>query len=206
MKNPPQRSRQVRKENTQARILEVARRHFENGGFDKTSIRNISIEAEVAVGTVLLHFTDKLGLLHAALHDDLERTIEHCLAAPNRGALLTRMCGIARPFFAYYAKRPKLSRVLLRESLFAEPPWRERFGEQLARVQGRVVNIVEAARLKGEISPTTNPSLFAAAFSCFYYFTLAAWIQGRVDSPLPLFEKLMAQHLAGVTARSTREK
>jgi AcrR family transcriptional regulator len=201
----PHKRRQARKEGTQARILEVARLHFERDGFDAASIRAIAAEAGVASGTVLLHFSDKLGLLHAALHDNLEDAIERCLAAPNRGPLLARLCGLARPFYAYYARRPALSKVLLRESLFAEPPWRERFGEQLARVQARVVAIVEESRAKGEIAPATHAGLFAVAFSCFYYFALAAWIQERVEAPMPLFEKLMAQHLAGAAVPAAKE-
>jgi AcrR family transcriptional regulator len=205
MGKAPQKGRQARKEGTQARILEVARLHFERDGFDGASIRAIAAEAGVASGTVLLHFSDKPGLLHAALYDDLEEAIRRCLAAPNRGSLLARLCGMARPFYAYYAKRPALSKVLLRESLFAEPPWRERFGEQLARVQARVVAIVEEARGKGEIASSTHAGLFAVAFSCFYYFALAAWIQERVEAPLPLFEGLMAQHLAGAAVPPAKE-
>jgi len=203
--NPPERKRQIRKAGTQARILEVARLQFERDGFDVASIRAIAAEAGIASGTVLLHFSDKLGLLHAALHDDLERTIQRCLAAPSRGRLLPRLSRIARAFYDYYAKRPTLSKVLLRESLFAEPPWRERFGEQLARVQARVVAIVEESRASGEVAPSTHAGLIAVAFSCFYYFTLAAWIQGRVKAPLPMFEKLMAQHLSGAAVPSAKD-
>jgi AcrR family transcriptional regulator len=205
VKKPPQQRRQVRKEGTQARILEAARARFERDGFDATNIRAIALEAGVASGTVLLHFSDKLGLLHAALLDDLEDAIRRCLAAPNPGPLLARLRGIARPFYAYYAKRPALSKVLLRESLFADPPWRERFGEQLARVQARVVAIVEESKAKGEIAPSTNAVLLAVAFSCFYYFALAAWVQEQVEAPLPLFEKLMAQHLAGAAVPTAKE-
>lgn len=200
----PPRKRQARKEGTQARILEVARLHFERDGFDAASIRAVAAEAGVASGTVLLHFSDKLGLLHAALHDDLERALADCLSAPNPGRLLDRLCGIARPFYAYYAARPVLSKVLLRESLFSEPPWRERFAEQLARVLARVVVILNEAKASGEASPSIHPDVFAAAFSSFYYFTLAAWIQGRVPAPLPLFKVLMAQHLSGCAVPSAR--
>ena len=194
----PQAGRRARKEGTQARILEVARLHFEREGFDAASIRAIAAEAEVASGTVLLHFQDKLGLLHAALHDDLERAIERCLSAPSRGRLLVRLCATVRPFYAYYAARPALSKILLRESLLAEPPWRERFTQQLTRVLAHVVAVVEEAKASREIARSTDARLFATAFSCFYYFGLIGWVQGMLEDPLPLFKKLMAQHLVGV--------
>jgi AcrR family transcriptional regulator len=197
--------RRARKEGTQARILEVARLHFERDGFDAASIRAIAAEAGVASGTVLLHFSDKLGLLHAALHDDLEKAIERCLSAPNRGPLLDRLCAIVGPFYAYYAARPVLSKVLLRESLLSEPPWRERFAEQLTRVLAQVVAILEEAKASGEIARSIHAGLFATAFSSFYYFALAAWIQGRVEAPLPVFKALMAQHLSGCTTPPAKD-
>src|SRR3954464_9796601 len=96
------RRRVARKDATQARILEVARRHFERDGFDAANIRAIAADSGVAAGTVLLHFTDKKSLLHAALHEDLERAIARCLAAKPRGRLLARLAAVARHFYGYY--------------------------------------------------------------------------------------------------------
>jgi AcrR family transcriptional regulator len=204
--SPPQQARRARKEGTQARILEVARLHFERDGFDAANIRAIAAEAGVASGTVLLHFTDKLGLLHAALHDDLEEAIERCLSAPkNQRRLLDRLCAISRPFYAYYAARPALSKTLLRESLLAKPPWRERFAEQVARVYAHVVAVVDEARASGEIARSIHADLCATAFLSFYYFALIVWIQGGVEAPLSIFKKLMAQHLSGAAVRSVEE-
>jgi AcrR family transcriptional regulator len=199
------RRRQARKAATQARILEVARRHFEHDGFDAASIRAIAAEAGVASGTVLLHFSDKLGLLRAALHDDLERATQRCLAAPSEGRLLVRLSGVVRLFHAYYAARPALSKILLRESLLAEPPWRERFTEQLTRVHEQVVAAVERAKTNGEIARSTDARLLATAFSCFYSFALIGWVQGMLEDPLPLFRKLMAQYLSGAAVPAAED-
>lgn len=194
---PPTQPRDARKEATQARILDVARLHFERDGFDAANIRAIAAEAGVATGTVLLHFGDKAGLLHAALHEDLEKAIARCLAAKTRGPLLTRLCAVAGPFYAYYADRPKLSRTLLRESLFAEEPWRGRFTEQLTRVITHVAMQIEQAKADGELASTADARLLSVAFASFYYFALLGWVQGGIDDPLAVFKKLMAQHLAG---------
>jgi len=190
--------RHARKEATQGRILEVARLHFEREGFEGASIRAIASESGVAVGTVLLHFTDKAGLLHAALYDDLEKAITRCLDAKPRGSLLARLSAIAGLFYGYYSARPKLSRTLLRESLFAEEPWRARFGAQVARITTHVAMLVERAKKDGAIRPETDARLFSVAFASIYYFPLIVWVQGGIDDPLPLFQKLMAQHLEGV--------
>lgn len=188
-------SRQAQKEVTEARILQVARRHFERDGFDDASIRAIAEEAKVAAGTVLLHFTDKAGLLHAALYRDLEGAIAESLRAPGRGKLLRRLCAVVRPLYAYYEARPHLSKVLLRESLLAKSPWRERFAEQAVRVTQHVAGLAEAAKASGELSPARDARLFATAFASFYYLALIGWVQDSVAEPLSLFEALMGEHI-----------
>lgn len=189
--------RGVSKQETRARILEVARTHFESDGFDAASIRAIAVGAGVGTGTVLLHFTDKAGLLHAALYDDLERAISRCLAVKAKGTLLKRLSAVAGHFYAYYAARPKLSRTLLRESLFASDPWRERFASQVTQVTTHVTWLVEEAKTQGEIASSVNSPLLSVAFASLYYFALIGWVQGSLNDPLALFEALMAQHLEG---------
>lgn len=193
-------SRSAQKEATKARILEVAREHFESNGFEAASIRDIADAAGVASGTVLLHFADKASLLHAALHDDLEAAISLSLSEPSDGPLLQRLRAVVRPFYAYYEARPRLSRVLLRESLLAESPWKERFGEQAQRVIRHVTGLIEQAKSSGELDPGVQPELMATAFASFYYFVLIGWVQQGVEAPMPVFEALMAQHLAGCSS------
>ena len=195
--------RAARKEATKSRILDAARLHFERDGFEQASIRDIADAAGVAAGTVLLHFADKASLLHAALHDDLEAAIARSLSEPSDGPLLGRLCAVVRPFYAYYEARPRLSKVLLRESLLAEPPWRERFAEQAQRVVRHVAGLVEQARATGELDPKAQPELLAIAFASFYYFVLIGWVQQGVPDPMALFEGLMGQHIGPYVLKRT---
>jgi hypothetical protein len=105
-----------------------------------------------------------------------------------------------RPFHAYYEARPGLSKVLLRESLLAASPWKERFGEQAMRVTLHVAGLIEQARASGELDPKVSPELMATAFASFYYFVLIGWVQQGIAAPLPVFEALMTQQLAPSTA------
>jgi AcrR family transcriptional regulator len=193
MKRP--KGRQAQKQATRARVLEVARTHFERDGFAGANVRAIAADAGVAVGTVLLHFTDKLGLLHAALYEDLQIVIDEALLRPGRGALLNRVCGIVQTFFDYYARRPKLSRILLRESWFAESPWKEKFGEQALRVSAHMISLVENAKSSQQIKPTADAQLFGSAFLSYYFMALLGWVQGGMDSPMPFFRALMADYI-----------
>jgi AcrR family transcriptional regulator len=190
--------RTARKEETRDRILEIARAHFERDGYEGASFRGIAEEAGVAVGTVALHFDDKKGLLHAALYDDLEEAIALCVTRGRRGSLVTRLTDIMEPAYAYYARRPRLSRTLLESSLFAASPWKERFGEQAARVNARIAEVVHAAQSRGEIASGTDVTVLGASVFSFYYMALIGWAQGLIAVPSMLFRSMVEQHVRGV--------
>ena len=196
----PANKRDAQKEETRARILQVARAHFERDGFDGANVRAMAADAGVAAGTVLLHFSDKRDLLHAALFADLATVIDRALAskAESKRSLEHRLRALAGPFFAYYAARPTLSKTLLREALLADSPWRERFTAQVARVHAHIVGLVVAAKARGELVADADGPVLGAAFFSFYYFALIGWVQGGFADPVPVFERMLAEHLRGV--------
>jgi len=184
-------TRTVQKAATRVRILEAARASLETAGYEGTNLREVARVAGVSTGAILAHFGDKQDLLHAALFDDLELTWAEARSTA-RGRSLKRDLGkVAETFFGFYAKRPALSRALLRESLFAGPHWSERFAAQVAEVHQHVAGLHRAARG----STAAEAGLFGAAFFSFYYFALLAWLQGGHPDPLGLFRKLLAQHM-----------
>lgn len=190
--------RAVRKDETRRRILEAARASFERHGFDASNFRDIAGASKVAVGTVALHFEDKTGLLHAALYEDLEQAILVCLTRGTRGSLVTRLTEIMEPAYAYYGRRPQLSRTLLASSLFADSPWKERFAAQAGRVHVRLVEVIEAARARGEIARNVDAAVFAASVFSFFYMVLIGWTQGQIATPLVVFRAMVDQHVRGV--------
>jgi AcrR family transcriptional regulator len=200
----PPKSRVVQKGETRERILRAAREHFEARGFDGASVRAIAQGAGVAAGTVLLHFTDKRDLLHAALFADLEALIDAEVARTADAPLAEALGSIARRFFAYYAERPALSKTLLREALLAEPPWRDRFTGQVTRVHAHVAGLAVAAKRRGEIAEQADPMLLGVTFFAFYYFALIGWVQGGFADPAPLFERLLSEHLRGLAPQPSR--
>jgi AcrR family transcriptional regulator len=195
--------RTQQKEATRERVLQVARRHFEDFGFEGTNLRAIASEAGVSAATVIMHFTDKRELLHAALFADLEQTIDEALRDLKEERLGSQLHAITTAFFGYYQRRPKLSRTLLKEALFADEPWAGRFAGQVAKVHARIAALFVAAAERAEVRvEREDAALFGAAYFSFYYFALIAWVQGAHAQPVQLVDRLVTQHLRGVLPRS----
>ncbi|WNG49227.1 TetR/AcrR family transcriptional regulator [Archangium minus] len=190
--------RATQKEATGKAVLEAARAEFESVGFEAANLRAIAARAGVSAGTVLHHYGDKRELLHAALFDDLEETLRSAVAKLGTGSLETQLSELTRAVFRYYQRRPKLSRTLLKESLFADEPWAQKFNAQVHGVHGAIARLTEEAIARGELRPGVNGALFAVAYFSFFYFALIAWVQGAHDSPVTLVEHLVHQHLEGL--------
>jgi AcrR family transcriptional regulator len=65
----------------QARILEAALRLLSRHGISGVSMRSVAREADVALGLVNYHYTDKVSLIRAALHRIEEQDV--ALVAPD---------------------------------------------------------------------------------------------------------------------------
>lgn len=198
--------RASQKEATRNAVLEAARQEFARVGFDAANLRAIAAAAGVSAGTVLHHYGDKRELLHAALFDDLDRTLKRALAKPGPGPLEEQLSRLTKAVFRYYQRRPGLSRALLRESLFAGEPWAQKFAAQTAEVAGAIVKLVEEAIRQGELRAETRSPLVAVAYLSFFYFALIAWTQGGHKTPVPLVDQLVHQHLEGLRPPPPRKK
>jgi AcrR family transcriptional regulator len=185
-------------------VLDAARDEFERVGFEAANIRAIAARAGVSPGTVIHHHGDKRDLLHAALFEDLERTLADALRALGPPPLEQQLVRLTGAVVRYYQKRPALSRTLLAESLFAAPPWAQRFTAQVAQIHAAIAKLATAAIGRGELRSDTDPMLLGVAYFSFFYFALIAWVQGAHDQPVALFERLLAQHLEGLRPHASR--
>ena len=190
--------RASQKEATGKAVLEAAREEFERVGFEAANLRAIAARAGVSAGTVLHHYGDKRELLHAALFDDLDETLRRALAGLGPGPLEKQLSELTRAVFGYYQRRPKLSRTLLKESLFADEPWARKFTAQAGMVHGALARLATEASTRGELRPDADGALFAAAYLSFFYFALISWVQGAPPSPVSMVEHLVHQHLEGL--------
>ncbi|MFT3706035.1 MAG: TetR/AcrR family transcriptional regulator [Archangium sp.] len=202
MFNETRKVRILQREATAQAVLEAARAEFERVGFEGANIRSIAARAKVSAGTVLHHYADKSELLHAALFDELDRTLRDALAGQSVGKLEGRLDRLARRVFRSYQRRPALSRTLLKESLFAGPAWAAKFGAQTTAVHQAITLWVADAVKAGELRRGVDGPLVAMAWLSFFYFALIAWAQGQHPKPVGLVERLTAQHLDGLRRKS----
>jgi AcrR family transcriptional regulator len=193
-------ARKAQKAATSQAILDAARREFEEEGFDAASLRAIARRAGVSAASIIHHFGDKRDLLHAALFDDLQRTLDAALTHSDADdtPLEHTLDTLTQAIFAYYDRRQGLSRALLKESLFAEGEWAGRFVGQTSEVHGFLVQVFRRAQQAGEVRTDADPALFGLAYLSFFYFGLIAWTQGAHGDPSAMVRNLVNQHLYGL--------
>jgi AcrR family transcriptional regulator len=70
----------------QNRILAIAENHFKDFGFEKTDMRQIATEAEIAIGTIYIHFQNKEELYLQVIERHWRNTIEKIETISNQEA------------------------------------------------------------------------------------------------------------------------
>lgn len=73
----------------------------------------------------------------------------------------------------------------LESSLFAAPPWKERFANQAGRVHLRLIEVAEGAKTRGDIATDVEIGVLAAAVFSFYYMVLIGRAREQIAAPLP---------------------
>ncbi len=191
----PPNQRDAAKLATQRAILATARDTFEELGFERANLREIAARTGVSAPTILHYYGDKRGLLHAALFEELDAAVNTAIdVAKRRRSLATQLDALSAAMFAYYEARPSLSRIALKESLFADPPWAARFAAQTTRASRAVIQLAERARTRGELRADCDPALLSLTYLSIFYFALIAWVQRTVADPTALVSQ-QVRHL-----------
>jgi AcrR family transcriptional regulator len=201
-KNPAGTRRIQQKEETRALILESARSLFDKSGFDKTTIRAIANRANVGTGTIFNYFPDKPSLLIAALLDDLQKVETSAFKTlPKNASIIGKCLHITEAYYVYYAKRPSLSRTLLKESNYIPGE----FGELLRARTNRFIQMVEElmkeAKETGEIRKDADCGLAALTFFALFLRLLFSGLDNpefKTDEFLLLLRRLLEQQITGI--------
>jgi AcrR family transcriptional regulator len=209
-KKPVGTRRQKQKEETRDIILESARSLFAELGYEKTNIRAVARKAGVGLGTIFNHFPDKSSLLIAALLDDLEKTQAKAIKTlPLKATVCEKFLHGALIFYSYYARRPSLSRTLLKEMWFTTGKWAEDLKAQKNRFIVFLTDTLKEAKEQGEILPEADCQLAAIAFFSHYMNTLYWGLSEPEFKPaelIDLLRNLLNQIMEGIGTNQTTSK
>lgn len=116
---------QARAEATKTRILDVARKHFAERGFESANTRDISQEAKVSHAMIRYHFGNKDTLWREAVRDMYQSLWAEIgiddSAADNPEKLdlyaITDFREFIRRYIYYAARHPEYARIVIAESV-----------------------------------------------------------------------------------------
>jgi AcrR family transcriptional regulator len=167
---------------TERLIKATALALFVAHGFEATTTKQIADAAGVAHGTVFLVATTKEALLVKVLEEQLREVVARRAASLPKRNLTGQLVHVFDGLFDFYAAEPRLSRVFLKGIMFfAEPIARAMYDEHVARFQGYLAALFDAARARGEVSARTRSPAAAANVLALYVYVVVAFL--NADAP-----------------------
>ncbi len=193
--------REQAKAETRRIILETAYTLFEEMGYEKATMRALAERAGVGIGTIFQHFQNKPALLMATFDEEMRPVVENAVATIPPTGLKDQLRHLVRHVFEFYARRVRLSRVLLKEIIFMEGDGAENIKQLEQEYIGKMGVIFEEAVKRGEIQSSTSYPDAVTAFWAFYTHTLLEGLNTPVfdiDRQLEQMDRLVDQLLDGI--------
>jgi len=167
------------------RIRAAARELFSKHGYDSATLRQIAKRAHVGLGTLFNYAQDKRDLVFLIFNEELAAVTDEALrAAEAHDDLLDQLMDIYKPHYAYFAKHPALSRILLQELTFYSE------GKQAAAfrgVRGRLISGIEKAVRTAQQTQRIHAKEKAAIVARQIFFISSGairwWIAGSTPEP-----------------------
>jgi AcrR family transcriptional regulator len=200
--------RERNKAERRRRIKQAARAVFAEKGFEAATTREIAARAGVANGTLFLYAPDKVDLLMMIVNDELDPLTRASLAvlSPAR-ALLDQLMEFFADRYEYWARDPRLSRSLVRETFNhdgqndAAGPETRRFHTHRARAKARIAEIVRAQQREGLLRADADADQAARLLWAVYLTEVHEWLNGpapKLADGLARLEELMHLAVAGL--------
>ncbi len=128
------------------KILEAACRVFSQKGYFSATVEDVMFSAGVGKGTVYRHFHSKEKLLLAALNRTSHEMSDRLLSAIRPGLpVRDQLAAAAREWLAYFAARPALLRVFVREGALSIVSVRSAMRKMAADANVRIARILGGA-------------------------------------------------------------
>jgi AcrR family transcriptional regulator len=178
------------------RIKAAARAVFAEKGFDAATTREIAARAGIANGTLFLYAPDKVDLLMMIVNDELDPLTQASLAVLSADRpLLAQMMEFFGDRYEYWARDPRLSRSLVRETFnhdaFGDKagPETRRFHTHRARSKSRIAGILRAMQAAGTVRADADADQAARLLWAVYLAEVHEWL----NQPAPVLKDGLAR-------------
>jgi AcrR family transcriptional regulator len=202
--------RERNKRDKLARIVAAASELFASVGFEAATGREISRRADIGTGTLFTYVRDKRELLFLVFRADAERLLDEAEAAATRKRdVVNALLALFGPFVRFYATRPALSRLFVRELFFRDPEETRGMAELDARLAAAVVAVLERGRKRGALRRDLRLGTAAAAVMAQYGFWIQRWLGSGAVAQRdvePALRAAFALLVRGLEARDGEEQ
>jgi AcrR family transcriptional regulator len=164
-------------ETVRAALLTAARALFAEHDFEAVSVRDIAAAARVNAAMVHYHFGDKLGLYRAMLHETLGPVLARLQDAlqPLGAGSGEPVAELLRAIMTTMAREPWVPRLIVREVLAGQGPFRDMFiREFAARGGGRLPGLLKREMAEGRVRDDLDPTLGALSIMSLALFPFIA--------------------------------
>ena len=193
--------REKAKSETRRIILETAYSLFEEVGYEKATMRTLATRAGVGIGTIFQHFRNKPALLVATFDEEMRPVIENAIKTIPPKDLKKQLGHLIRHVFEFYARRMRLSRVLLKEIIFMQGDGAHNIKALENEYIRKIAGIFQEAADRGEIRKSVNLPTAITAFWAYYTHTLIEGLNAPsfdINGQLKKIDSLVDQLFKGI--------
>ena len=145
--------RALAKQHTRRRLLDAAKRLFNERGYEAATVRDIAAAAGLSTGAVFASFSDKADLFGAVIQDDFEALAHHLRGAGGAAASTeTSLLALFSAIYVYQRDHVPLVRAAIGYSWLGHPQAAACVRGGVARIFALIDAVLHAGVASGELS------------------------------------------------------
>jgi len=196
------------KRDKRERLVRAARDLFKRKGFEATTTGEIAEVAGVAKGTLFFHAKSKEALLVMMFQEEVGAAIRRAFARVPEASLSEQLMHVFGIMLKQNERDLELARVFVKQLAFVRG---ERHGIDavMSDLFGRLGQLVERAKHRGEIASRVDPALLAYNLFALYFAFLVLWLGSGARSPehqRPSLPEIIALQLGVVSSPERKRK
>lgn len=182
--------RALSKLRTRRKLLDAAKRLFNERGYDAATVRDIATAAGLSTGAVFASFSDKSDLFDAVIADDFETLVAQLASVgddePSTEAALLKLFAVT---FAFHRDHLPLLKAAIGHTWLSEVTGGRRRGRGGEQARKRICEVLARGVARGEISgeldlTLTSEMVWECFIANFRRAIFDGWDDARLDARL----------------------